>query len=310
MKNNIPEFLQDKFKGRSAVVSKFPDEIKEFLYNYAKFYNWNIKDNLQNVYLMIQKGFSDLPKCEYAGCPNPVRIINSTKISRGCCRAHSQKIENLEKYGVENVKQLETVKEKTKQTCLKKFGETTNLKTKETKERIKITNLNRYGVEYTMQSEQLRAKRTKTFQKKYGVDEITSSKHFKKVCMERYGVENPTLNSELLDKAQQNAFNRKEYIWKSGDVSIVQGYEPIVLSELEEQGYSFNDILTSTNDMPEIWYNYNDKKHRYYPDFYIPSENLIIEVKSEWTLNGDLSKNNAKFEAVKALGFNFRLEVR
>ena len=55
---------------------------------------------------------------------------------------------------------------------------------------------------------------------------------------------------------------------------------------------------------------FEGKKHRYYPDFYIPEENLIIEVKSQWTLDLHKDKNQAKFQAVKEAGFNFRLEVR
>ena len=82
------------------------------------------------------------------------------------------------------------------------------------------------------------------------------------------------------------------------------------MQELEDQGYNFNDILTSNKDMPEIWYMFEGKKHRYYPDFYIPEENLIIEVKSQWTLDLHKDKNQAKFQAVKEAGFNFRLEVR
>jgi hypothetical protein len=60
----------------------------------------------------------------------------------------------------------------------------------------------------------------------------------------------------------------------------VQGYEPIVLKELEESGYCFNDVKTQQDDMSVIWYYFKGVKRRYFPDFYIPSENLIIEVKS------------------------------
>jgi len=117
-------------------------------------------------------------------------------------------------------------------------------------------------------------------------------------------------NAEIFEKAQQNSFRRKEYIWTSGEISLLQGYEPIVLKELENDGYKFNDILTSPKDMPEITYFFEGKEHRYYPDFYIPSENKIIEVKSDYTLQADWDKNQAKFEATRNLGFDFILEVR
>jgi hypothetical protein len=50
--------------------------------------------------------------------------------------------------------------------------------------------------------------------------------------------------------------------------------------------------------------------HRYYPDFYIPKENLIIEVKSQYTLDVQWDKNQAKFNAVKDNGFNFKLIIK
>jgi len=310
MKNQIPEFLTRKFRGRSAVASKFPDKIKQFMFDYATFYEWNIKNDLQKIYLQMSRDISTLPKCQYPGCNQVVKFTVNDTITIGCNRAHSQKIMNLEKYGVENINQLESTKIKREKTCLKKFGETTNLKSKETKDKIKITNIEKYGVEYPMQSVEIRAKRTKTFQKKYGVDEITRSQHFKDICLERYGVTNPTLNAEILEKAQTNSYNRKEYIWETGEISIVQGYEPIVLKELENAGYKFHEVLTSTQDMPKIMYFFNGAEHRYFPDFYIPNENLIIEVKSEYTLQIDLEKNQKKFEATRSLGFDFRLEVR
>ena len=63
--------------------------------------------------------------------------------------------------------------------------------------------------------------------------------------------------------------------------------------------------------MPAIWYVGEDgKKHRYYPDFYIPKENLIIEVKSSYTMLYDFYKNNLKAVATKELGYNYKLEVK
>lgn len=83
-----------------------------------------------------------------------------------------------------------------------------------------------------------------------------------------------------------------------------------MLKELEEDGYKFEDVFTSPVDMPKIQYLMDGKQHRYYPDIYIPKENIIIEVKSSYTLQKDWAKNQAKFEATRNLGFDFRLEVR
>ena len=41
------------------------------------------------------------------------------------------------------------------------------------------------------------------------------------------------------------------------------------------------------------------------PDFYIKDENLIVEIKSQFTLNVQNMKDKAK--AYKELGYNFKL---
>lgn len=61
-------------------------------------------------------------------------------------------------------------------------------------------------------------------------------------------------------------------------------------------------------DMPKIIYTgLDDKEHRYYPDFYIPKNNIIVEVKSDYTYKVDLEINIRKKESTKKLGFNYLL---
>ncbi len=115
---------------------------------------------------------------------------------------------------------------------------------------------------------------------------------------------------EIINK-QNRKYNHKDYTWKTGEISRVQGFETIVLAEYENNGYLYNDIKTNKIDMPEIWYiGLDDKKHRYFPDFYIPKNNLIIEVKSTWTVTLNDEINQLKYEAVKDCGYKFLLEIR
>jgi len=48
-----------------------------------------------------------------------------------------------------------------------------------------------------------------------------------------------------------------------------------------------------------------NKKHKYYPDFYIKDINKIIEVKSVYTYEIELSKNLLKEKACKDKGLKF-----
>ena len=106
----------------------------------------------------------------------------------------------LERYGVENPMQSEIVREKIKNTKLKRYGDSyyTNL------EKAKQTCLKRYGVENPMQSEIVQNKAKQTNLKKYGVE---------------WGI----LNSIIRDK---NELSRKQYYIKKHD-----------LNDIDENGY-------------------------------------------------------------------------
>lgn len=194
-------------------------------------------------------------------------------------------------YDCDNPMRSKIVKEKHKKTCLKNYGVEYPSQSNVVKEKIKNTCRKKYGVEHPMNLHEVKEKQKTT-------------------SLRNYGVEFPMQNSEVFEKTIAALFRKKEYIWKTGEISIVQGNEPIVLKELEDKGYFFCDVKTSQIDMPQFWYDFEGKRRRYFPDIYIPKENLIIEVKSEYTLKLNSEKNKLKFESVKLAGYNFRLEVR
>jgi hypothetical protein len=365
MKTQIPKFLKNEFTKGKSFTNKFPDEIKQFMIDYANYYNWGLNDNLKNIFRMMKQGISELPTCKLDGCNKKVKYsIRKKGFTETCCEAHSRKAYYLENYGVENVSQLDETKKKKVETSMRNYGvsnpsqaDEIKIKKEETllenygvkhgfcngeirdraMETTKQVCLEKYGFEYHQQSEQSKEKMKSILKQKYGVESvgaIPGNEEKKKLSnlkkygvsnvfqldevkekreeslLENYGVTHPLQNSELVSKMLSSVFRKKEYIWQTGEVSIVQGYEPIVLSELEQQGYKFQDVITDAELMPEIWYEFEGKQRRYFPDFYIPSENLIIEVKSEYTLQADFEKNEKKFEATKSLGFDFKLEVR
>ena len=66
------------------------------------------------------------------------------------CYAEKIKLSCLNKYGVENVFQLEEVKQKTKNTLLNTYGCDHPMHNDEIKGKLKQTNLEKYGVEYAL----------------------------------------------------------------------------------------------------------------------------------------------------------------
>ena len=199
---------------------------------------------------------------------------------------------NLEKYGCENTTQNPEIREKMRQTYFNKTGYDYNSQNPEIKQKIKKskikTNLEKYGCENVFQNPEIREKMRQTNLKKYG-------------C------ENPTQNLYLFEKQQKSAHKLKEYIMPSGDNRNIQGYEHFALDFLVKL-YEESDIFTHKG-VPTIKYKFKNKNHIYYPDIFIPSENLIIEVKSIYTYKRYLEKNLAKQQACIDKGYNFMFMI-
>jgi hypothetical protein len=68
-------------------------------------------------------------------------------------------------------------------------------------------------------------------------------------------------------------------------------------------------IVMGSNNVPEIWYIYNDTSHRHYVDIYIPLLNMCIEVKSTWTITKKREQIFLKMERAKELGYKYEIWV-
>lgn len=177
--------------------------------------------------------------------------------------------------------------------------------------RKEITCLKKYGVKHYFLNEKIKEKRKQTCLKKYGkestnqVDEFNKKR--KQTLLKNYGVENPSFNPEIHKKQQK--YNWKPYTLPSGKIINVQGYENKALDYLLSNIYNENEILIH-KEVPIFWYfdNKNIKK-RYFPDFYVPKDNLIIEIKSEWTWKRYIEKNLLKMIACLDAGYKFRLMI-
>lgn len=189
---------------------------------------------------------------------------------------------NMIKWGYEYPQLHPDILAKSKQTRLEKYGDENyvNLEQRE------ITNIKKYGDKSALTNEEVRRKIENTIFSIYGVRNIMQTGLF---C--------------------NSGYRWKEFEMPSGEIVKYQGYENILFDELLLE-YSENEIITERKDIPHIWYiGIDGKKHRYFPDVYVPSTNTIYEVKSEYTLNVGLETNNLKFQAVKDAGYNFILKV-
>lgn len=71
----------------------------------------------------------------------------------------------------------------------------------------------------------------------------------------------------------------------NGKKQIVQGYEPSAINYLRSKGFRDKDIkVFSSGEVPKVFYKFKNRNTFHKPDIFIPSKNLLIEVKSLSTL--------------------------
>ena len=201
------------------------------------------------------------------------------------------KATNLERRGVEYVSQSQEVKDKSKATNLEKRNVEYPMQSNEVKEKSQITSMNNWGVTNPSQSEIIKQKKIET-------------------SLKNWGTEHPMQNPLVAERSLKNAFRKKKFTFKNGKIVCVQGYEDWALDLLEEKGYNEPDIETSRIKVPEIWFMDGDFKiRRYYVDVYIPSANLMIEVKSKYTYEKTLADLEWKRSQSIKCGYGFQVWI-
>ena len=242
----------------------------------------------------------------------------------------------LEKYGVEYVTQTEDFKEKSKQTCLKNWGVEHSFQSAEIREKSKQTCIERLGVEYPSQCQEVQEKNKQTSLKNWGTQhpsqcEINKEHHKQtnlkvwgveypsqnaevkqrviQTSLKNWGVEHPTQNKDVMERCSKNAYKLKKYIFPSGKIIKIQGYENYALDELITI-YNEDDIINGSSNVPDIWYcDEYGNKHRHYVDLFIKSKQLCIEVKSTWTAEKKKDNIFLKQKSGKILGYNYEIWV-
>ncbi len=119
-------------------------------------------------------------------------------------------------------------------------------------------------------------------------------------------------SDEWLKKSTEN-YSTKDYVFPSGRVVRIQGYEDKALDDLIKT-YDEKDIVVDKEEIRDMigiisYYDSNGAKHRYVPDIYLKSLGHIIEVKSEWTYRVNQRVNELKKEACLKMGLGFSFMI-
>lgn len=190
---------------------------------------------------------------------------------------------------------------KQRETMLDRYGKEHNWSGPSGTRSCDLTKLKRYGSATYSNVEQGQATRLRLY----------GDAHFNRAAcratnLERYGVEWPLQNAIILEK--NHGFRYHDYTMPSGNVVRVQGYETYALDWLLQR-HSEMDILVSKGQVPSFNYVKNNGVHRYFPDAYVVSENLVVEVKSEYTLRQHSDVTCAKLNAVFQAGYRVLLLI-
>lgn len=182
----------------------------------------------------------------------------------------------LKKYGVDHFSKTDKFHIKIRESSLKRYGTEHPFQSEEVKKKIRDCMISRYGGWYSTIPE-YSEKVKKTSREKYGVDNYSKSDMFKfymksvypeiqekskQTCLKKYGVPNYSQTSEFLErsnatKVKNNSFNQ---------------------SNPEEICYTFLKEI-----YPDVIRQYSSNEYPFACDFYIPSENLYIELNAHWT---------------------------
>lgn len=143
-----------------------------------------------------------------------------------------------------------------------------------------------------------------------GCKEFCKTKKMVDTCQDRYGVSNPSQDPKIFAKIQSSLYRKKEFTFPiTGRKVYLMGYEPQAITYLlaqEKDKYlqrkiEEDDILTG-EDIPTFKY----EGHVYHPDLFV-KEDMILEVKGDWTFHRDKEVNTKKFKAVIRDGYKLRV---
>jgi len=206
----------------------------------------------------------------------------------------------LKNYSVEYPSQSKEIQEKQKSTCLKNFGVEYSFQSEEVKEKSKQTCLEHFGVEYPMQNEEVKEKSKQTCLEHFGVEYSFQSEEVKEkskqTCLEHFDVEYNMQNPIIFVKAQKSRFKSKNF--RDTNIYYRGTYEE---DFVEKYHGRYPDMINAES----IKYMFEGREHIYFPDFFIPSLNLIIEIKNSHLAERDKDKIEAKKNATIAAGFNY-----
>lgn len=224
---------------------------------------------------------------------------------------------NLKKYSVENQMQRQEIKDKVKLTNQEQYGVDCVLQSKEIREKTTETLIEKYGYPNAMQAPEIKEKSRKTLKEHYGVDFPMQSPDivevYKSNSLKKYGVEWPSQSETVKNTIRENNIEKYGVEWPMQSDMMKEYFSDIYgsdnpmkalhpkqgetltpkekITKTKQENNTFNtskpedDIYKLLKGIfPDTKRNYsNDPRYPFACDFYVPSEDLFVELNFHWT---------------------------
>jgi hypothetical protein len=226
-----------------------------------------------------------------------------------------------EKFGVDNVFQLESIKNKSKETKLEKYGDENYNNTKQQVITIKKNNgddyyiklskmrkeitLKKYGVEHHFKLPEFINKMKDTNLQRYGVESVSQLDETKQkiinTTLERFGVKNASQNKKIKQKKKKTSLKNFGVFHHLKDYDLFQKHlkSQYKVFEYKNTGINYQgsyekyflELLEEKGFLLEVLngqsfeYTLEGEKYIYHTDFLFRGQN--IEIKSMWTYNNN-----------------------
>lgn len=302
---------------KSTLINNFGSIDNARAYSNTK-RNQTILKNYGSIDTFYEKAHENAKKTnlEKYGVENPMQDDNirdkacNTMEQKYGVRHYSQTDEynhrvhetSIKRFGVEHFLQADSVRNKIKSTNLEKLGVENPMQNESVKQKVKETCLNKYGSTCVLSPESsIYGDIKQSIRKKYGVDNVFQNEHIKNLIkatnLKKYGVENPSQNKELYAKARNTCKERygTEYYIQSIDnfkkftsKFLFNGIYFDSSWELYFYIYNLMNNVPIEHESVRLEYEFNGKKHFYYPDFKI--NNNLYEIKGHQFIkeNGEM----------------------
>jgi hypothetical protein len=210
---------------------------------------------------------------------------------------NKQKETSEKRYGASSPLGSPKIQNKIKKTNLEKYGVENPLGSSEIRKKVEETNLKKYGYINAARNEKVKQKIKSTMLKNHGVESYLEKRdEIKKGMIKKYGVDHPAKDYILHNKQQKSAFKSKKF--NNTNIHYRGSFE---LDFLEKYLEKYPDIING----PSIKYRYKSKNRVYHSDFFIPSKNLIVEIKNSYLYKRDKNMIKAKEKAAISSGFKY-----